>query len=388
MKKYEKFKNRIFEIIQIGNRSDFPSLFFDIFIVAVIVINLFITFFETFEASKPYMGVLRVVETVTIIIFLVEYILRVWTADNLYPDKSEVAARFSFVRSFYGVIDLLTILPFFLPMVLPSGVGAFRMLRVVRIMHLFRINAQYDTFNVITAVLKDKRNQLLASLFLIVVLMVGSSLAMYSFEHEAQPENFANAFSGIWWSMSTLLTVGYGDIYPVTVAGKILAIIIAFLGVGLVAIPTGIISAGFVEYFTKIKTGKLRDDNMQMITLHINAEHEFCAKMIKDIEIPDGMFPAVILRGNDVVLCYDEMVIKAEDNLIIGGNGEINFDAVLEETVLDRGHKWIGKMIKDIDISRQSFIIKIVRGKSIIRPTGSTVLLQNDTVTMLTRTIE
>ena len=88
---------------------------------------------------------------------------------------------------------------------------------------------------------------------MIVMLMIASSLCMYSIEHNAQPEAFKNAFSGIWWSVSTLLTVGYGDIYPITTLGKFMAIVIAFLGVGMVAIPTGIISAGFVEHYSRIK---------------------------------------------------------------------------------------------------------------------------------------
>ena len=83
-------------------------------------------------------------------------------------------------------------------------------------------------------------------MFIILVLMLGSSLCMYSLEHDAQPEVFKNAFSGVWWSVSTLLTIGYGDIYPITPAGKAMGIFITFLGVGMVAIPTGIISAGFV----------------------------------------------------------------------------------------------------------------------------------------------
>lgn len=142
--------------------------------------------------------------------------------------------------SFDGVVDILTIVPvFFL-----SGFVIFRMLRVARIFHLFRLNARYDSFNVITTVLYEKRNQIISSVFIVVILMLASSLCMYSVEHDAQPEVFRNAFSGVWWSMSTLLTVGYGDIYPITTLGRLMAICIAYLGVGVVAIPTGIISAG------------------------------------------------------------------------------------------------------------------------------------------------
>ena len=158
-----------------------------------------------------------------------------------------------YLFTFSGLIDLLSFLPYYLPFFFPSGAVAFRMFRVVRIFRLFRINAYYDSLNVITQVLTSKAQQLLSSVFIILVLMTASSLCMYSLEHDAQPEVLSNAFSGIWWSVSTLLTVGYGDIYPITTMGKIFGIFITFLGVGMVAIPTGIISAGFVDQYSRIK---------------------------------------------------------------------------------------------------------------------------------------
>ena len=206
-KKDTGVKKRVFEIIQIGNGTDFPSLFFDIFIVIVILLNIAVTFVQTFDGAAAFASILDVLECVTIFIFLAEYILRVWTAEYLYPNKSRGKSILKFVVSFYGVVDLMTILPYFLPFVFPSGAVAFRMFRVVRILHLFRVNSRYDAFNVITAVLKEKRNQLLSSIFLILVMLLASSLCMYGLEHEAQPENFSNAFSGIWWSVSTLLSV-------------------------------------------------------------------------------------------------------------------------------------------------------------------------------------
>ena len=228
-------KKRIFDIIQIGRREDFISRAFDIFIVLVILANIAVLFMETFDSLKPYEAIFKGIETVTVAIFCVEYFLRIWTAEFLYPDKTRGKAIFRFVFSFDGMVDLFTILPFFFL----SGFVVFRMLRVVRIFHLFRINAYYDSFHVITSVLYEKRNQIISSVFIIFVLMLSSSLCMYSAEHEAQPEVFNNAFSGIWWSISTILTVGYGDIYPVTVLGRGMAIIISLLGVGVVSVTVG-----------------------------------------------------------------------------------------------------------------------------------------------------
>ncbi|MDD7702944.1 MAG: ion transporter [Lachnospiraceae bacterium] len=262
-------RHRIFDIIQIGIETDTISRVFDILIVVTILLNITILFLETFDEFAALMPVFHAVEFVTILIFIAEYILRIWTADYLFPSESRWKAAWHFIISFDGIIELLTILPFYYL----SGFVAFRMLRVVRIFHLFRINAHYDSFNVIRAVLYKKKNQLLSSVFIIFVLMMASSLCMYSAEHEAQPEAFRNVFSGIWWSVSTLLTVGYGDIYPVTVLGRIMAICIAFLGVGVVAIPTGIISAGFVEQYTDMQSSSdtLGNINLQTVVLDIDS---------------------------------------------------------------------------------------------------------------------
>lgn len=316
-------RQRIFNIIEIGNKNDIPSTLFDGFIVTVIFLNLIVTLMQTFDQMIPYMGVLNVIELITIIIFTVEYILRVWTADYLYTgEKNGMKARLKFVFSAYGLIDLFTIIPYFLPFIFPAGAVAFRIFRVIRIFRLFKINAQYDAYNVIASVLKDKKDQLISSICMIMILMLASSLCMYSLEHEAQPDSFKNAFSGIWWSVSTLLTVGYGDIYPVTAAGKVMAIIISFLGVGMVAIPTGIISAGFVEQYTELKVmGQPIDGKgLKYITSRIDRESSLAGREIKDLTLMPDMVPVMVLRGDKKLMAKEDLKIEENDILVIGVN--------------------------------------------------------------------
>ena len=316
-------RNRIFNIIEIGNKNDIPSSLFDGFIVTVIMLNLTVTLMQTFDQLAPYMFLLNVIELITIIIFTVEYILRVWTADYLYPaEEKKYKARIRFVFSAYGLIDLFTIIPYFLPLIFPSGAVAFRIFRVIRIFRLFKINAQYDAFNVITSVIKEKKNQLISSMCMILILMTASSLCMYSLEHEAQPDQFKNAFSGIWWSVSTLLTVGYGDIYPVTVAGKIMAIIISFLGVGMVAIPTGIISAGFVEQYTELKVmgEPLEGTGIKYITSRINKESGWTGRKLGEVSLMPDMVPVMIMRGNEKIIAREDIDLLENDILVIGVN--------------------------------------------------------------------
>lgn len=385
MERIKWIKKRIFEVIQIGNRSDFPSLLFDVFIIGVILVNIFVTFFMTFEQSAAYTDTLRIVECVTIVMFLIEYILRIWTAEYLWPKLGRPQAIWKFATSFFGLIDLFTILPYFLPIFFPSGAVAFRMLRVVRMLHLFRINANYDAFNVITDVLRDKKDQIISSVFLILVLILASSLCMYGLEHEVQPENFENAFSGIWWSVSTLLTVGYGDIYPITIGGRMVAIVIAFLGVGMVAIPTGIISAGFVEYYTRVKTVRDKKADADFMTLQMRKEHPFVGQEIDEINLPQGMHVVAIISDNCVITDFSNVRIGQDDYLLLISDTRKRMDAHLDEFELKEGHSWIGKKLSEIDISRLQYVLFVQRGKQKLNPKDDLVLKEGDGIILLDR---
>ena len=281
----------------------------------VICANILVTFLQTFDELTFLFPAFHVIEVITILIFCVEYILRIWTADYLYPDKNEFRSRLRFLISFDGIIDLLTILPFFFL----SGMVIFRMLRVARIFHLFRLNARYDSFNVITTVLYEKRNQIISSVFIVLILMLASSLCMYSVEHDSQPEVFRNAFSGIWWSMSTLLTVGYGDIYPITTLGRIMAICIAYLGVGAVAIPTGIISAGFVEqYQRKSSLSNIKEADIHEIA-EIFVDKRFAGKSVEEMEEAEQATIFLILREDLSILPQKDTILKLNDIIVIRG---------------------------------------------------------------------
>lgn len=315
-------KKRIFNIIQIGNSDNAISRGFDWFIVIVILLGIVTMFMETFEQFAAWFPLLKGIEYFCAFIFCIEYILRIWTADLLYPKLSKFRAKMRFLRSFDGIVDLLTILPFFFL----SGFIVFRMLRVVRIFHLFRINTQYDSFNIITAVLLEKRNQIISSVFIIIILMLSSSLCMYSVEHEVQPDAFRNAFSGIWWSMSTLLTVGYGDIYPITLLGKSMAILIAFLGVGVVAIPTGIISAGFVEQYTQKEHSDEKFHDIDKVgEILVESNSELIGMTIEQIYDEYQMQILVVIRKDMTIIATPRLSINKKDILIV------NTDKIIKE---------------------------------------------------------
>ena len=307
-------KKRIFDIIQIGYKGDLPSRIFDIFISVVIILNIMAMTLETFQTLEPAAPLFEVIELVTVGVFCIEYILRVWTADLLYPERGPLGSRIRFLFSYDGIIDLLTILPFYFL----SGFIVFRMLRVVRIFRLFKINSQLDSFNVITSVLKEKRNQIISSVFIILILMLASSIGMYSAEHNAQPEVFENAFSGIWWSISTLLTVGYGDIYPITVVGRIMAIFIALLGVGVVAIPTGIISAGFVEQYREDEhSDRSYRDISHIGEMLADKDSGFAGLTVGEVGRSRGVRVLVLIRGDLTAVASENTVIAEGDILVV-----------------------------------------------------------------------
>lgn len=306
-------RKRVFDIIQIGNKSDFPSRFFDYFITVIILLNLVITFTLTFALPEQTIATLKIIELITMIIFTVEYLVRIWTADYLYPDYNKAKAILRFIVSFYGIVDILTILPYWLPVETIYGMVVFRMIRVFRIFHLFRVNSQSDAFNVIISVVTEKKGQLLSSISLIGILMLSASFIMYSVEHPVQPEVFENGFSGLWWSVSTVLTVGYGDIYPITTLGKAMAICIAILGVMITAIPTGILSAGFSENYHEQKI--LEQEDAIHYTILIKENNRLIGVAIADLYKHYGIKLVSVMRDSKQIAIENEK-IKEGDVLI------------------------------------------------------------------------
>ncbi len=389
----EDKRRKIYRVIRIGYTGDTPSRVFDIVIAVAILANLFIIFFETFDASARYIGILNVIELITVIIFTVEYILRVATADLAYPAKKTYAAAvLAFVFSLYGLIDLLSFLPYWLSFAfpaaaIPAGAVAFRMLRVVRILRLFRINRYYDAFNVITDVLKEKKNQILSAVFIILMMVLAASIIMYNLEHTAQPDAFKNAFSGIWWAVSTLLTVGYGDIYPITPAGRFVGIILAFLGVGIVAVPTGIISAGFVEQYTKIKdlAGISDEYPVGFVTVIIGKGHGWAGLFVKDLNLPEDLTVTALIRGKDTLAPTDISVLEEGDRVIITSRHEDEADMMLGEIMIGPGSDWTGIRVKDLASKLNVSCVLIKRDGSDVVPDDDTVIRSRDCLTVLKR---
>ena len=385
-------RERLFNMVSVGVVGDPVNQLYDILSTCLLLLNLVVSILATFDNIRQSWGsLLHTIEIVTILFFAIDYVLRLITASYLYPRLSEGKAVIKYMVSGSGLIDLMSFLPYGLPFFFPSGTAVFRLFRVVRILRLFRINAYYDSLNVITEVLASKRQQLLSSIFIILVLMIASSLCMYSLEHTAQPEIFRNAFSGIWWSVSTLLTVGYGDIYPVTVLGRFFAIVISFLGVGMVAIPTGIISAGFVEQDSRCtQMGASRSEmDSQFIRIALKSTDPWTGKELQELHLPEGMFIAALTRGKDTLVPHGHLRLQTGDQLLITAEAlDYHHPVTLKELRLGPSHPWNGRQIRDLDISRQTLIVLIRRGDINLVPRGSLTLEAGDLLYLHTRLVE
>lgn len=386
---WEQRRKRLAGIVEIGSSDGSVSRGYDVLGTLVIIINLIVSVLMTFTSVEQQYGeILLLIERITVIFFSIDYVLRLWTAKYIFDADTEFGAMRKYMLSFSGIVDLLSFLPYFLPIFFPSGAVAFRIFRIIRIFRLFRINAYYDSLYVITEVIAGKRQQLMSSVFIILILMLASSLCMYSLENKAQPDVFQNAFSGIWWSVSTLLTVGYGDIYPITFLGKVFGIFISFLGVGIVAIPTGIISAGFVEQYNRIKqiSEYAKESNVRFIKVQLQDIDAWANKSIKNLGLPHGILVVVIQRMGEILVPRGETILRPGDMLVLAAEsfaGESRIE--LKEIEIKQQNDWAGELIRDLDISRRSVIVMVERGEQVMIPNGNLRIQVGDKIMMYTQ---
>ena len=255
MNLYQRIKRGVFDVIQpsaaaTGRRRVISSIFDDT-IMALIVFSVLSVFICTFKIPDWLFRILIRIEFVSIIVFTIEYALRIWTANLLYPELNPIRARIRYVTSPMAIIDLISILPFLVPVLHTYNLVGVRVFRLVRLLRIFKLNRYSDALAAIGDVFRRKSQQMVASVFFVSMILILASLLIYYAEHDAQPDQFENAFSGLWWAVATLTTVGYGDLYPITPLGRFLGAIIAILGIGMVAVPTSILSAGFMEVLEK-----------------------------------------------------------------------------------------------------------------------------------------
>ena len=221
------------------------------FIVILIIINSIAVIVETvdsiYNANSDFFISL---EFFTVIIFSIEYVLRVWSCTAIEKYKHPVLGRLKYIFSVGALIDLVAILPFFLPLLAKYDL---RFIRILRLFRFFKLGRYMKASKAIGRVFSDKKEELILSLGITIFLIVIASCLMYYTEHDAQPDKFSSIPGTMWWSVATLTTVGYGDMYPITALGKTLTSIISILGIGMFALPAGILASGFSDEFKRTK---------------------------------------------------------------------------------------------------------------------------------------
>lgn len=261
-------KGIVFRLVQKGSHGWKINRFFDYFIMSLILLSVIGLILESIpEINEEYSKVLAKFNAITIIIFSIEYLLRLYVSDLTHPSTNKIKSVFKYIFSIYGLIDLLAIVPFYLPMLIKMDLRFLRAVRLTRFLRVLKVNRYNDSMNLIWTVIREKKAELTVTGFVTFLILLFASFLMYHVEGAQQPDQFPNIVAAFWWAVATLTTVGYGDVYPITGLGKMISGLIAIMGIGLVALPTGLISAGFIS---KIEDKRLHDK--RTICPHCNKE--------------------------------------------------------------------------------------------------------------------
>lgn len=246
-------KRRIYQILNLSSRKGDLSWWFDFFLITLISLNAVAITLESVAAIREkYHALFDGFELFSVLFFSVEYILRLWTANENEKFRRPLTGNIRYAMTPMAIVDFLAVLPFFLPFFV-ADLRLLRIIRIFRLFRLFKIARYIRALTIINDVIRDKREELLLSTSFMLFLLLISSTLMYYVEHEAQPDIFPNIPETMWWAIATLTTVGYGDVYPITGLGKFLGGAIAILGIGLFALPAGILSSGFSKKVGKSK---------------------------------------------------------------------------------------------------------------------------------------
>jgi len=244
-------RKRLYLILDAGHAEDPLARAADIFLVALISLNVLAVIFESmpavYAAYGPYFNAF---EIFSVIIFSIEYVTRVWVAvesDNPRY-KGSIKGRLRFMLSPLALIDLIVLLPFFIGALL--GID-LRMLRALRLLRVFRLTRYTNSMNLLLQVLRDESSIISAAMFVLLMMITVAASVTYLAEHEAQPEAFGSIPHALWWAVVTMTTIGYGDVVPQTLVGRICASVIGIISVGMVALPAGILASGFNEALHK-----------------------------------------------------------------------------------------------------------------------------------------
>lgn len=274
-KTYQKLKERCAYLLEPGTAESGWAKAIDVLITLIIIVNLTVLIIDTVpDIPLYYRQNFYLLEVFTVLFFTIEYMLRIWIAPVTEVYSRFKRPRVGLVLSFYGIVDLLAILPFYLNFIFGLNYYYLMVFRLFRIFKLFRY---FTALQLLGRVFRAKFQELMFALFFIIIMLIFVSFLMFYVENKAQPEVFRSIPETMWWGIITLTTVGYGDMHPITPVGKFLGGIIALMGIGLFALPAGILAGGFSTELQKIAQEDTEKDSKEAST---TCPH--CGKQLKE----------------------------------------------------------------------------------------------------------
>ncbi|WP_350334392.1 ion transporter [Coralliovum pocilloporae] len=238
-------RKRVFDKLEPTDRSDMPGKLVDLFLITLIAVNIIAVVLETVASIRAeHQRLFEVIELVSVAIFTVEYIARLWSCVENPDYTGETSPRRAYMLSPMAIIDLIAILPFYLSFVLAIDL---RVLRVLRLLRVFKLTRYSSAMSMLLNVIREEANAFFAGFFILMVLLILAASGAYLVEHDAQPDKFGSIPHAMWWAMATLTTVGYGDVTPVTPAGQFFGALVTVIGVGMAALPAGILASGLAD---------------------------------------------------------------------------------------------------------------------------------------------
>ncbi len=253
-----RFRKRVYEIVEKAGRGDVQSRVFDISLLILISLNVIAVIAETTEAfASKYHLFFNRFEIFSVGIFTIEYIARIFSCTENPKYKQKFTGRIRYILTPLLLIDLLAVLPFYLPFLISVDLRLLRALRLFRITRVLKTGRYSRALNLLGQVTKAKKDELLAAYFVLAVLLILASSVMFYFENTAQPESFSSIPKTMWLVIATVTSVGYGDMVPITLGGRIGGSILMLMGLLIIALPVGIFSVGFIEHLQSAKSTML-----------------------------------------------------------------------------------------------------------------------------------
>lgn len=240
-------RRRLYLTLEPTEKGGIIERIFEIVLISIIVLNILAIVVDSVnEIDHEYKSFFNNFEMFSVIFFTLEYVARIYSIVESSKYSHLLKGRLSYITSPISLVDLMSFLPYYLAF-LPLDLRFLRIFRLMAIFRMFKITRYLHALGIFKRVLTDRKEQLVLSFFFILFILTIISFIMFYVEHDAQPENFSSIPATMWWGIATLTTVGYGDMVPITVAGKFLGGLFAIAGVGLLALPAGILSSGFFE---------------------------------------------------------------------------------------------------------------------------------------------